>query len=137
MKKLIILTLIVVSTLMLTGCEDDSNVVREIDYSEFEEKIDNKDSFILEVIQTGCSHCEEFSPRFKAVLKTNNLEAFSINIYNLTDKELEKFDKLMTISGTPTVVFFEDGEESGRFSGAVSNEKLKEELKDAGYIEIE
>ena len=100
MKKLIILTLIVVSTLMLTGCEDDSNVVREIDYSEFEEKIDNKDSFILEVIQTGCSHCEEFSPRFKAVLKTNNLEAFSINIYNLTDEELEKFDKLMTISGT-------------------------------------
>lgn len=137
LKKLIILTLIVVSTLMLTGCEDDSNVVREIDYSEFEEKIDNKDSFILEVIQTGCSHCEEFSPRFKAVLKTNNLKAYSLNLYNLNNEEREKFSKLTTnVTGTPTVLFFKDGSETSiKINGAVSNEKIEERLKDAGYIE--
>lgn len=133
MKKLIILTLIVISTIMFTGCSNN-NVINEINFDELEEKIDNKDSFILEIIQTGCSHCEEFSPRFKAVLKTNNLEAYSLNIYNLNNEEREKFNDLITISGTPTVIFFEKGKEENRISGAVSNEKIEEELKDSGYI---
>ncbi len=133
MKKLIILTLIVISTIMFTGCSNN-NVINEINFDELEEKIDNKDSFILEIIQTGCSHCEEFSPRFKAVLKTNNLEAYSLNIYNLNNEEREKFNDLITISGTPTVIFFEKGKEENRISGAVSNEKIEEELKESGYI---
>lgn len=133
MKKLIILTLIVISTIMFTGCSNN-NVINEINFDELEEKIDNKDSFILEIIQTGCSHCEEFSPRFKAVLKTNNLEAYSLNIYNLNNEEREKFNDLITISGTPTVIFFEKGKEENRISGAVSNEKIEEELTEAGYI---
>ena len=133
MKKLIILTLIVISTIMFTGCSNN-NVINEINFDELEEKIDNKDSFILEIIQTGCSHCEEFSPRFKAVLKTNNLEAYSLNIYNLNNEEREKFNDLITISGTPTVIFFEKGKEENRISGAVSNEKIEEELKGSGYI---
>ena len=133
MKKLIILTLIVISTIMFTGCSNN-NVINEINFDELEEKINNKDSFILEIIQTGCSHCEEFSPRFKAVLKTNNLEAYSLNIYNLNNEEREKFNDLITISGTPTVIFFEKGKEENRISGAVSNKKLEEELKESGYI---
>ena len=45
MKKLIILTLIVISTIMFTGCSNN-NVINEINFDELEEKIDNKDSFI-------------------------------------------------------------------------------------------
>ena len=97
--------------------------------------IDNKESFILEIVQTGCSHCQEFTPRFQAVLKTNDIEAYSLNLYNLTEEESEKFDELTTISGTPTVLFFEDGKEtSNRIYGAVNNEKIEEHLKDGGYI---
>ena len=102
-----------------------------IDYSKLEEMIDNKESFILEVVQTGCSHCEEFSPRFKAVLKTNDEEAYSLNLYNMTDDELKKFNELTTsVSGTPTVLYFEDGKEtSHKINGAVSNEKIEEFLE--------
>ena len=133
MKKIMAVILIVISTIMITGCSNN-NTVTEINFKDLEEKINNKDSFILEVIQTGCSHCEEFSPRFRAVLKTNNLEAYSINIYNLSDEERKEFNDLVTISGTPTVIFFDKGKEKNKISGAVSNEKLEEELKESGYI---
>ena len=77
MKKNIKFLLIGILALILTGCSSNK-VITDIDYSKLEEMIDNKESFILEVVQTGCSHCEEFSPRFKAVLKTNDEEAYSL-----------------------------------------------------------
>ena len=130
MKKKIKYLLIGILVLILTGCSS-SKVITDIDYSKLEEMIDNKESFILEVVQTGCSHCEEFSPRFKAVLKTNDEEAYSLNLYNMTDEERKKFNELTTsVSGTPTVLYFEDGKEtSHKINGAVSNEKIKEFLE--------
>ena len=130
MKKKIKYLLIGILALILTGCSS-SKVITDIDYSKLEEMINNKESFILEVVQTGCSHCEEFSPRFKAVLKTNDEEAYSLNLYNMTDDELKKFNELTTsVSGTPTVLYFEDGKEtSHKINGAVSNEKIEEFLE--------
>ncbi len=136
MKKKIKFLLIGIFIVFLTGCGNSTNTITEIDYSKLEDLIDNKESFILEIVQTGCSHCEEFSPRFTAVLKTNDLTAYSLNLYNMTDDEREKFSELTTsVTGTPTVLFFEDGKEtSNRINGAVDNEKIEEHLKDAGYI---
>ena len=136
MKKKIKYLLIGIFIVFLTGCGNSTNTITEIDYSELENLIENKESFILEIVQTGCSHCEEFSPRFTAVLKTNDLTAYSLNLYNMTDDEREKFSELTTsVTGTPTVLFFEDGKEtSNRINGAVDNEKIEEHLKDAGYI---
>ena len=136
MKKKIKFLLIGMFIVFLTGCGNSTNTITEIDYSELENLIENKESFILEIVQTGCSHCEEFSPRFTAVLKTNDLTAYSLNLYNMTDDEREKFSELTTsVTGTPTVLFFEDGKEtSNRINGAVDNEKIEEHLKDAGYI---
>lgn len=130
MKKNIKFLLIGILALILTGCSSNK-VITDIDYSKLEEMIDNKESFILEVVQTGCSHCEEFSPRFKAVLKTNDEEAYSLNLYNMTDEERKKFNELTTsVSGTPTVLYFEDGKEtSHKINGAVSNEKIEEFLE--------
>lgn len=130
MKKNIKFLLIGILALILTGCSS-SKVITDIDYSKLEEMIDNKESFILEVVQTGCSHCEEFSPRFRAVLKKNEKEAYSLNLYNMTEEESKKFSELTTsVSGTPTVLYFEDGKEtSHKINGAVSNEKIEEFLE--------
>ena len=130
MKKKIKYLLIGILAIFLTGCSN-SNVITDIDYSKLEEMIDNKESFILEIVQTGCSHCEEFSPRFRAVLKTNDKEAYSLNLYNMTEEESKKFSELTTsVSGTPTVLYFENGKEtSHKINGAVSNEKIEEFLE--------
>ena len=130
MKKIISILFLIIVCFSLTGCSD-SEVVTEIEYSDLEEMIDNKDSFILEIVQTGCSHCEEFTPRFRAVLKDNNVTAYSLNLYNLNDEDREKFNDLTTsVSGTPTVLYFENGKEtSNRIYGAVPNEKIEDFLE--------
>lgn len=129
MKKIKVL-LIVMFSIILTGCSN-SKVITEIDYNELESMINDKESFILEVVQTGCSHCEEFSPRLRAVLKTNDKEAYSLNLYNLNMDDAKKFSELTTsVSGTPTVLYFKDGKEtSHKLNGAVSNEKIEEFLE--------
>ena len=121
--------------LLIVGCGEKSSIT-EIDYSTLKGLINDKQTFILEVIQTGCSHCEEFSPRLKKILKDNKITAYSINLYNLTSKEEKEFNKLTTsVTGTPTVLFFKDGKEtSNRIYGAVSDEKIVEHLKKGGYI---
>ena len=127
MKKKIKLLLISIFVIFITGCSNN-NVITDIDYSKLEEIISNKENFILEIMQTGCSHCEEFTPRFKVILKENNLEAYSLNLYNLTKEERDKFNELTTsVSGTPTVLYFEKGKEtSHKLNGAVNNDKIEE-----------
>ena len=119
-KKSFILLTIFIGILFLTGCSNDLN----------------KESFILEVIQTGCSHCEEFSPRFRSVLSKYNLTGYSINLSNLTEEEKSKLYDITEISGTPTVCFFKKGQEEvmSKLVGAVSNKELITKLKDTKYI---
>lgn len=135
MKKIILSIVVVLTALCVTGCS--KNNLKTISYSELEKKIENKESFILEVIQTGCSACEDFTPRFESVLNDKNVTAYSINLKNMNEEETKKFDEIININSTPTVVFFKSGEEesvSYRIIGAVSNDKIIQKLKSQGYI---
>lgn len=135
-KKKIIFLVMLVGVLLLTGCKNSINSVKEIDFATLQSKIDNKETFILEVIQTGCSHCEEFSPRLRSVLANYDLTAYSINLSNLTEDEKNKLYEITEISGTPTVCFFKKGNEEimNKIVGAVSNKEVITKLKDAKYI---
>ena len=135
-KKGIIFLTIFIGILFLTGCSNNLNTVKEIDFTTLKSKIDNKETFILEVIQTGCSHCEEFSPRFRNLLGEYNLTGYSINLSNLTEEEKDKLYEITEISGTPTVCFFKKGNEEimNKIVGAVSNKEVIAKLKDAKYI---
>ena len=135
-KKGIILLTIFIGILFLTGCSNNLNTVKEIDFVTLQSKIDNKESFILEVIQTGCSHCEEFSPRFRSILGEYNLTGYSINLSNLTEEEKNKLYETTEVEGTPTVCFFKKGKEEvmNKIVGAVSNKEVVTKLKDAKYI---
>lgn len=135
-KKKIIFLVILVGVLFLTGCKNNLNTVKEIDFTTLQNKIENKETFILEIIQTGCSHCEEFSPRFRTVLGDYDLTGYSINLSNLTEEEKNKLYEIIEVSGTPTVCFFKKGNEEvmNKIVGAVSNKEIYNKLKDAKYI---
>lgn len=135
-KKSIILLTIFIGILFLTGCSSNLNTVKEIDFATLQSKIDNKETFILEIIQTGCSHCEEFSPRFRKVLSEYDLTGYSINLSNLTEEEKDKLYEITEVEGTPTVCFFKKGNEEvmNKIVGAVSNKEIYNKLKDAKYI---
>ena len=150
MKKTLILLLIMIS-LFIGGCsnkeesstEDNNNQVEQkgelvvLSFDELQAKIDNKDSFILVVTQTTCSHCAEYRPILTAVLEKYNVVAYEIESDKLTTEERGLMNDIANVSGTPTTIFIEDGVETtttNRIVGPASQSKLVAKLTSMGYI---
>jgi len=109
----------------------------ELTIDELQEKINNKDSFILVISQTTCSHCAEYKPRLKKILQEYNIVGYYIEKDTLNEDEESKLSAIASISGTPTTIFIENGEEvstSSRISGARDNDAIISRLKAMGYI---
>lgn len=130
MKKKIFGLILIICCCFMTGC------ARTITYDTFKEKIKNKESFVVEVIQTGCSHCENFKPVFDKFTNENNIEYFKLNLSNIASSDNQELSSKYDISGTPMVLIFKKGEEQKEFtiSGEVSEKTLKTVFKKAGYI---
>lgn len=149
MKKLLkYFTLFIIPLVFIIGCENTSKNENEkaqneehlktITYDELKEKISNKDTFILEVVQTGCPNCTEFTPVFTKVLEENNIVAYSINLTNFDkDEDFNAFQEEYNVSGTPTVIFFKDGSETSTMRRLVGNQDesiIISKLKSNGYL---
>lgn len=138
MNKKIIASLLFVLCFFIVGCGKTTNYLNDISYKEFNKKINNKDSFVLEIVQTGCHNCTEFTPKFKSVLEDNKVVAYSLNLTDLSQEDATKFLEDYNVDGTPTVIFFKDGKETStmdRLSGAnVSKDTIKSKLTKTGFI---
>ena len=133
MKKVLLLLLVMLS---LVGCSKGTYTEPvEIKYDEFQTKIDNKESFVLFMWQTGCSHCEAFEPTLKEVIKEKDILIYSINLKNLTEEEYAKLENKTFIKGTPTMVYIEEGSvQSTKLVGNKSKEDLIDFLKNYEVI---
>lgn len=130
MKK-IKLVLLVIGVILLTGCSKSN--LKEISYKEYKNLIDSKESFILEVMREECTACKSFKPNLEAVIDKYNIEVKYINTDKLSDDELDEFG----ISGTPTLIFYNDGVEettASRLVGSVSQDKIIAKFKANGFI---
>lgn len=130
MKK-IKLVLLVIGVILLTGCSKSN--LKEISYKEYKNLIDSKESFILEVMREECTACKSFKPNLEAVIDKYNIEVKYINTDKLSDDELDE----LGISGTPTLIFYNDGVEettASRLVGSVSQDKIIAKFKANGFI---
>ena len=135
MKKSIKLFLVIMLVLMTTGC--GNKYLKEISYKEYHNLIDNKETFILEIMRTGCPHCKSLKPKLENVAKKYNLEIKVINTDNLSNKDSEKLYEETGINGTPTVLFYNDGIEettASRINGNVTEEKIISKFQANGFI---
>lgn len=134
MKKILSLSIVFI-ILLLTGCS--KTYVKEISYQEYKELINNKETFILEIMRTDCSACINFKPKLESVANEYKVEVKYINTDNLTDEEVDKLYIDTGISGTPTVIFYNEGIEktkSSRINGSVSTDKIISKFKTNGFI---
>ena len=134
MKKILSLSIVFI-ILLLTGCS--KIYVKEISYQEYKELINNKETFILEIMRTDCSACINFKPKLESVANEYKVEVKYINTDNLTDEEVDKLYIDTGISGTPTVIFYNEGIEktkSSRINGSVSTDKIISKFKTNGFI---
>ena len=138
---LIILLVGVISTIVVLRIQDkkESNYkLVELTGEDFKAKINNKDRFIMIIYKTGCSHCESFMPVFEEVMGEYKLSAYKINTADLSTTDLGYLQSFITVEGTPTTIFFANGEETSslnRMIGDVAKEKIISRLKTMGYIE--
>lgn len=64
MKKYgVMLFLLVFGIILSTGC--DKNYIHEISYKEYQKLIENKETFVLEVMKNDCSACQGIRPKLK------------------------------------------------------------------------
>lgn len=139
----IAIILLAVGLLVYAGIVLNNNRLKEEKYfkelsiSELQEKIDSKESFILVISQTTCSHCAEYKPRIKKVLAKYEITGYYIEKDLLNEEETTQLNNIANISGTPATIFITDGEEkssSTRISGARSTDVIISRLKAMGYI---
>ena len=140
MKRFIRLFVLIGIVFILTGCDINSNkkYMKEISYKEYHELLDNKETFILEIMRTDCSACISFKPNIQKVTKDYKVEVKYINTDNITEEEKEALYQETGISGTPTVIFYTEGVEktkASRINGSVSEEKIISKFKANGIIE--
>lgn len=118
--------------------KNENKYLIELKMDELREKINNKETFILLISQTTCSHCAEYKPKFKRVLAETKVTAYYIEKDLLSETEEAELKSIANISGTPTTVFIVDGEEANtayRISGSGADEqKIKDRLTAMGYI---
>lgn len=147
-KKLLICSIIIVIALALAGLiyastklkgneiKENSYLV-ELTFDELQQKVDNKDSFILVITQTNCAHCAEYKPVLKKVLAKHEITAYEIAQDKLDSEKKAKLNIIANTSGTPNTVFIVDGEEVNTSSRLVGNQpanKIESRLKAMGYI---
>ena len=149
MKKKVIIGIIVAVIIAAIGAliyagvvlnnqdkEEDKHLV-ELTIDQLEEKLNKKESFILVISQTTCSHCAEYKPRLKKVLAKYDIVGYYIEKDLLNEEETIRLNNIANISGTPATIFIVDGAEGStatRISGAKSTEAIISRLEAMGYI---
>lgn len=81
----------------------------EITYAQYEEKMANKNPFLVVIVRDGCHFCEEYEPILKEVAPEYNVPIYYINLSHLTNEEATSLSKsnsyLRTKKwGTPTTL---------------------------------
>lgn len=118
-----------------------------VDYSEYEEIINDDKTNIVVIGQTTCSHCIAMKPAINTVAGEYDLTIYYLNITELTEEESNKFtDSLTTIEyndpdfvesgsfGTPLTLIIENGKVKDYISGARTVSQLTRELTKMGII---
>lgn len=104
--------------------------LNEISYSEYEEMVNNDDTFVVVIERTGCGYCQQYMPLMEEVAKENKIAVTYINTDNLTEDE---FNKLSTTNkylkknkwGTPTTLFMVGDRIVDSISGYVDKDSIE------------
>ena len=101
--------------------------MKEITASDFEKEVLQGGKVVLDFYSTECPPCEALAPKFESIAKYFDGEAKFYKIFRQQSRDLA--DKL-GVKSSPTVLFFEDGEEVGvRLSGGIRRHDLFEGMK--------
>ena len=106
----IILIAIIIVVIIWYSISSGSRNFIKLNYNEILEKVDNKESFILCVSASECTHCKSYKPKLKKISNDYDIKIYYTDVDKFNDNEYDEFkDKFSFDGGTPTTMFFKDG----------------------------
>lgn len=137
MKRILLTVIAVVSLFFCFGCSFKSGELKEITYSEFADMVKNKESFVIYVGSSTCSHCADFKPILEQVIKDYGLTVYYIDKSKLTNAQSNEVTKKVDLQGTPTLCNIIEGkaETSTNLVGYKEYEDTVTYFEVIGYIE--
>ncbi len=133
-----IILIIIISFILIANENKNTNSLTEIKYKEIKEKLKNKDSFVLVVSRTTCSHCMDYKPKLKNITNKYNITIYYIDYDNESKKNQKEFFEEFDLDGsTPITLFIKKGKQTNlfdRIEGDVSEKRVIDKLKDLKYI---
>lgn len=108
-----------------------------LSYNDIQEKVNNKDDFILIVSQTTCSHCASYKPKVKTIAKEYGIDIYYID-YDVDSNGKEFLEEFNLDGATPITLFINEGKETSilnRIEGDVSKNTALSKFKKMGFID--
>lgn len=129
MKKLTKILGVFLLALVLVACSGRAS--NDLDTEQANNKIAQKDSFMLIVESSTCGACIAFKPTVEKFEQDNpNYEIYTITIDKLKDEQARsEFLHKYAVSATPTSLFFKDGELKTSIEGVIDEAKLTDTYK--------
>jgi len=137
MKKVLI-GIVSFICIILTGCTNGKDLL-EISYDELATKIENKESFVLYVGSSECSHCADYKPILEKVIYEHKLDVYYINLAKLSGSKRQAVLDKIDAEGTPMTVYLEKGKtkSSPRVEGARDYDTILEFFKELNLVKGE
>lgn len=107
--------------------------LHELTYAEYQEKIDNDESFVVIIERATCSHCVTYMPIAENFADDEEVPLYYVDTDTFSEEEWGKFEKSITFFkqangnwGTPTTVVQAGRDTIDSISGTTDAETLKD-----------
>ena len=107
--------------------------LKELSYKEYQEKIDNNESFVVIVERATCSHCVNYMPVAEEFAKDNELPMYYFDTDKFEEGEFDELESSATFFkekngnwGTPTTLVQAGRETVDYIEGETTSDSLKE-----------
>ncbi|MBU6081710.1 thioredoxin family protein [Allobacillus halotolerans] len=109
-------------TVKLLDNEHYQNVITP---DELEEDLSSGETMTVYFFSPTCEHCREATPRLSPLAKEKGVDLKKFNLLEFEDGWSE-----YNIEATPTLIYYENGEEVHRIMGAAPTDKYEEFLEE-------
>jgi predicted bacteriocin transport accessory protein len=120
---------------MIGGCDSSKKPI-EITLKKAEEMIDNKETFVVEIMTDTCSACASFKPTVEELVKNYKVTFYYVNFNNESTEARQAFadNYANGIEVTPTILIYKEGVLVQKKSGTLTYRNLKTLLQENGFI---
>lgn len=110
------------STIDLLGDKNYQNIILPDDLAK---KIESGEGVVGYFFSPECSHCKNYTPKMMPIADELDIQVDQLNIL-----EFESGWATYNITATPTMIYFENGEEIARLEGDAPNDTTRQFFND-------